>query len=92
MKAIKYDKLMHFAVGAVIAMIGAFLGSFLWWLLELPLWIVPMLAGILPLLAGVIKELRDMKQPNNRFDYKDMFATWIGGGLIFLLVLFATAF
>lgn len=92
MKAIKYDKLMHFAVGAVIAMIGAFLGSFLWWLLELPLWIVPILAGILPLLAGVIKELRDAKQPNNRFDWQDMFATWIGGGLIFLLVLFATVF
>lgn len=92
MKRIKYDKRMHFGVGAALGVAGAIIGSFLWWLWALPIVWVGVLSTLLPLVAGFLKECHDSKQKNNRFDYKDMLATWAGGFIVLIpvwLILYA---
>lgn len=60
------DKLKHFAVGFLIALIGAYL-------------VVPCLGLAAAFLAGVAKETWDACHPPDTFDVWDLLATAIGG-------------
>lgn len=69
------DSHYHFAAGFLLAFIGGFVSSAIFGaskeLTLLFLWLVPVLGAI-----G--KEIVDSTQPNNRFNWRDAFATILG--------------
>ena len=88
MKAIMYDKKMHFVAGFIIALIALAITAFMWWLFESNTLIIKLGVTIAPILAGIAKEFWDMHKPNNKFDAIDMLFTWMGGAVIFIPVWF----
>ena len=66
------DKLIHFIVGAIMcAVVGVFNASY----------------GIaISVVAGILKEVYDYYDYGN-YDYKDMLVTWLGGFVVFLIII-----
>ena len=83
-RKIAWDKQLHFFAGVAIAILSALGAGFLQYMNILNVVGVACVITAMPILAGLAKELRDMRQPNNRFDWKDLFATILGGAILFV--------
>ena len=86
MKKISYDKRMHFVAGFVIALITLAITSFMWWLFETNTLFIALFTTAIPLAAGIMKEVKDSRNANNKFDVWDMVATWFASAIVFVPV------
>lgn len=83
-KKIGNDKYLHAFVGFVLAVIGglfssAFLGLGAKWTMFYMV--------LLPVLGAVGKEIIDATDKHNRFDWRDVFATLVGAGILWFFAI-----
>lgn len=83
-KTNNFDKYLHAFVGFVLAVIGglfssAFLGLGAKWTMFYMV--------LLPVLGAVGKEIIDATDKHNRFDWRDIFATLVGAGILWFFAI-----
>lgn len=75
------DKFKHGAAGFLLAFAGGFLPSAVFGQIGL----IPLIfLFVVPIIGGIGKEVVDHFEPNNKFDWKDVWATFIGASILWI--------